>query len=131
MNVYVDEFNKYLSENEFFDVYIYHNLPKNSSWIFPGATCEFCGYPPSRKKFCKLETKKSDVTLNDLIEKINNNRTLFLLVDFQKYEYMFKNFYSSYIDEKDPHMCLNQDITIYDCLDIYSYEKKLNVVVEM
>ena len=120
-----EEFNKYLNENEFFDIYIYHNLPKNSNWIFPGATCEFCGYSSSRKKFCKLDTKKTDVIINDLIEKIDINRALFLLVDFHKYEYMFKNFYSSYIDEKDPHMCLNQDITIYDCLDIYSYEKKL------
>ena len=63
--------------------------------------------------------------LNDLLEKMNNKRTLFLLVDFNKYENMFKNFYSSYIDTKDPHMCLSQDITIYDCLDIYSVEKKL------
>ena len=38
---------------------------------------------------------------------------------------MFKNFYYPSIDEKDPHMCLTQDITIYDCLEIYSQEKKL------
>ncbi len=63
--------------------------------------------------------------MSELINKLNNKRTLFLLVNFKKYEYMFKNFYSSYVDEKDPHMCLNQDITIYDCLDIYSIEKRL------
>ena len=120
-----DEFNKFLDENGFFDLYIYHNLPKNSGWFFSGSTCEFCGYSTSRKKFCKLDMKKNDIIIDDLINKLNTNRTLFLLVDFHKYEYMFKNFYGSYIDEKDPHMCLNQDITIYDCLDIYSYEKKL------
>ena len=121
-----EEFNKYIAENgSFFDIYIYHNLPKNTGWIFSGSSCEFCGYSSSKKKFCKLNTTNDNMKLNDLIEKINDKRTLFLLVDFNKYEHMFKNFYSSYIDAKDPHMCLSQDITIYDCLDIYSVEKKL------
>ena len=121
-----EEFNKYLAENgSFFDIYIYHNLPKNSGWIFSGSSCEFCGYSSSKKKFCKLNINNDNMKLNDLIEKINNKRILFLLVDFKKYEHMFKNFYYSYIDAKDPHMCLMQDITIFDCLDIYSVEKKL------
>ena len=120
-----DEYNKFIAENGSFDLYIYHNLPKNTGWIFSGSTCEFCGYSASKKKYCKLNTNQNDLKINELIQKINNNRTLFLLINFQKYEHMFKYFYNSYIDEKDPHMCLTQDITIYDCLDIYSFEKKL------
>ena len=120
-----EEYNKFLEENGPLEIYIYHNLPKNSGWIFSGASCEFCGYSASKKKYCKLDITQNDKKLSELIEKITDKRTLFLLVNFNKYEYMFKNFYSSYIDEKDSHMCLTQDITIYDCLDIYSIEKKL------
>ena len=54
-----------------------------------------------------------------------DKRPLFLLVNFNKYEHMFKNFYNLYIDENDPQMSLSQDITIYDCFEIYSNEKKL------
>ena len=120
-----EEYDKFIAENGPFEIYIYHNLPKNSGWIFSGSSCEFCGYSSSKKKFCKLDVSQNDKKMSELINKINNKRTLFLLVNFKKYEYMFKNFYSSYVDEKDPHMCLNQDITIYDCLDIYSIEKRL------
>ena len=120
-----EEYNKFIAENGPLDIYIYHNLPKNSGWIFSGSSCEFCGYSASKKKYCKLDITQEDKNISELIEKITDIRTLFLLVDFNKYEYMFKNFYNPYIDEKDSHMCLTQDITIYDCLDIYSIEKKL------
>ena len=119
-----EEYNKFIAENGNMEIYIYHNLPKNSSWIFSGTNCEFCGYS-SKTKFCKLDVSQNDKKMSELINKMSNKRTLFLLVNFKKYEHMFKNFYTSYIDEKDPHMCLAQDITIYDCLDIYSLEKKL------
>ena len=124
-NYIEEEYNKYLAENGAFEIYIYHNLPKNSGWIFSGSSCEFCGYSASKKRFCKLDVSQNDKKISEIINKITDKRTLFLLVNFKKYEYMFKNFYNSYIDEKDPHMCLTQDITIYDCLDIYSIEKKL------
>ena len=124
-NYIEEEYNKFIAENGNFEIYIYHNLPKNSGWIFSGSSCEFCGYSASKKKFCKLDITQNDTKISELIDKLNNKRTLFLLVDFKKYEYMFKNFYNPFVDEKDPHMCLAQDITIYDCLDIYSIEKKL------
>ena len=124
-NYIEEEYNKFIAENGPLEIYIYHNLPKNSGWIFTGSSCEFCGYSASKKKFCKLDISQDDKRIDELINKMTNKRNLFLLVNFQKYEYMFKNFYNPYVDEKDPHMCLNQDITIYDCFDIYSIEKKL------
>ena len=119
-----DEYNKFVVENGFFDIYIYHNIPKNDGWIFTGTTCEFCGFTSTKKNCCKLNYTKN-VKLKEIIQNFKTQRPLFLLVDFQKYEYMFKSFYHPFIDEKDPHMCLTQDITIYDCLEIYSQEKKL------
>ena len=77
-----------------------------------------------KKKCCKLNYTKN-IKLKEIIQNLKTQRPLFLLVDFQKYEYMFKSFYRPFIDENDPHMCLTQDITIYDCLEIYSQEKKL------
>ena len=119
-----EEYNKFIQENGFFDIYIYHNIPKNDGWIFSGTQCEFCGYTATKKNCCKL---KYDINtkLKEIIQNLKTQRPLFLLIDFQKYEYMFKNFYHPFIDEKDPHMCLTQDITIYDCFEIYSQEKKL------
>ena len=119
-----EEYNKFIEENGFFDIYIYHNIPKNDGWIFSGTPCEFCGYTSSKKKCCKLNYDKN-IKLKEIIQNFKTQRPLFLLIDFKKYEYMFKNFYNPFIDEKDPHMCLTQDITIYDCLEIYSQEKKL------
>ena len=119
-----EEFNKFIEEIGFFDIYIYHNIPKNDGWIFSGTPCEFCGFTSSKKNCCKLKYEK-DVKLKEIIQNLKTQRPLFLLIDFKKYEYMFKNFYHPFIDEKDPHMCLTQDITIYDCFEIYSQEKKL------
>ena len=119
-----DEYNKFIEEIGFFDIYIYHNIPKNDGWIFSGTPCEFCGFTSSKKNCCKLKYEE-DVKLKEIIQNLKTQRPLFLLVDFKKYEYMFKNFYHPFIDEKDPHMCLTQDITIYDCFEIYSQEKKL------
>ena len=120
-----DEYNKFIQENNgFFDIYIYHNIPKNDGWIFSGTPCEFCGYSSSKKNCCKLNYDKN-IKLKEIIQNLKTQRPLFLLIDFTKYEYMFKNFYHQFIDENDPHMCLTQDITIYDCFEIYSQEKKL------
>ena len=120
-----EEFNKFIEENKgFFDIYIYHNIPKNDGWIFSGTPCEFCGYTSSKKNCCKLNFD-TNTKLKEIIQTFKTQRPLFLLIDFKKYEYMFKSFYHPFIDEKDPHMCLTQDITIYDCLEIYSQEKKL------
>ena len=119
-----DEYNKFVAENGFFDIYIYHNIAKDDGWIFSGTPCEFCGFTSTKKKCCKLNYTKN-IKLKEIIQNLKTQRPLFLLVDFQKYEYMFKSFYRPFIDENDPHMCLTQDITIYDCLEIYSQEKKL------
>jgi ubiquitin C-terminal hydrolase len=119
-----DEYNKFVAENGFFDIYIYHNIVKDDGWIFSGTPCEFCGFTSTKKKCCKLNYTKN-IKLKEIIQNLKTQRPLFLLVDFQKYEYMFKSFYRPFIDENDPHMCLTQDITIYDCLEIYSQEKKL------
>ena len=77
-----------------------------------------------KKNCCKLKNE-NNTKLKEIIQNFKTQRPLFLLIDFKKYEYMFKNFYHQFIDEKDPHMCLTQDITIYDCFEIYSQEKKL------
>jgi hypothetical protein len=120
-----EEYNKFIEENKgFFDIYIYHNIPKNDGWFFMGQPCEFCGYTSSKKNCCKLTFEKN-IKLKEIIQVFKTQRPLFLLIDFKKYEYMFKSFYHPFIDENDPHMCLTQDITIYDCLEIYSQEKKL------
>ena len=120
-----EEYNKFILENGPFEIYIYHNFPKNGGWVFAGSTCEFCHYSSSKKKFCKLDISKNDLKLSDIMQKMADKRPLFLLVNFNKYEHMFKNFYNLYIDENDPQMSLSQDITIYDCFEIYSNEKKL------
>ena len=120
-----EEYNKFIQENNgFFDIYIYHNIPKDDGWIFSGTPCEFCGYTATKNNCCKLLFEKN-AKLKEIIQKFKMKRPLFLLIDFKKYE--FQNFYSSYIDEKDPHMRLTKDIdiTIYDCFEIYSQEKKL------
>ena len=120
-----EEYNKFIEENlGFFDIYIYHNFPKDDGWLFSGTTCEFCGYTSSKRNCCKLNYEKN-TKLKEIIQNFKTQRPLFLLIDFKKYEHMFKHFYYASIDEKDPHMCLTQDITIYDCLEIYSQEKKL------
>ena len=112
-----DEYNKFVAENGFFDIYIYHNIVKDDGWIFSGTPCEFCGFTSTKKKCCKLNYTKN-IKLKEIIQNLKTQRPLFLLVDFQKYEYMFKSFYRPFIDENDPHMCLTQDITIYDCLEM-------------
>ena len=124
-NEYMDEeFNKYFEQNEKFDIYIYHNLPKNDGWFLTGKKCEFCGYSAQQKCCCKLNYFE-DSKIREIINKISDGRNLFLVVNFKKYEHMFKIFYQSFIDETDPRMSLRQDTTIYDCFEIYSQEKKL------
>ena len=98
---------------------------KNSGWVFSGSTCEFCNYSASKKKFCRFYISQEDTKLSDIIQKISNEIPLFLLVNFKKYEHMFKNFYNLYVGENDPRMYLPQDINIFDCFEIYSNEKKL------
>ena len=78
-----------------------------------------------KKKFCRFYISQEDTKLSDIIQKISNEIPLFLLVNFKKYEHMFKNFYNLYVGENDPRMYLPQDINIYDCFEIYSNEKKL------
>ena len=61
-----EEYNKFIAENGNMEIYIYHNLPKNSSWIFSGTNCEFCGYS-SKTKFCKLDVSQNDKKMSELI----------------------------------------------------------------
>ena len=119
-----EEFDNYKKENEFLEIYIYHNLPKEDGWIFSGSRCEFCGYTACQKSFCKLEFMKS-MKIREIKRKLKIERPIILLINFKKYEHMFSIFYQPIIDKTDPRMFLRDEITIYDCFEIFSKNKKL------
>ena len=60
-----EEYDKFIAQNGLFEIYIYHNLAKNSGWIFSGSIGEFCGYSSSKKKFCKLDISQSVKKMNE------------------------------------------------------------------
>ena len=66
-----------------------------------------------------------DIKLKEIKKNFEIDRPLILLVDFKQYEHMFKLFYEPIIDKNDPRLYLEDDITIYDCLEIYSKQKRL------
>ena len=109
--------------NEPLEIYFYHNLEKNDGWFFSGPKCEFCGYTACQKSFCKFDFLKS-MKLKEIQNKLKIHRPIFLLVNFKKYEHMFSIFYQPYINKNEPKMYLNEDITIFDCFEIYSQKKK-------
>ena len=119
-----DEFRQFKMGNEPLEIYFYHNLEKNDGWFFSGPKCEFCGYTACQKSFCKFDFLKS-MKLKEIQNKLKIHRPIFLLVNFKKYEHMFSIFYQPYIDKNDPKMYLNEDITIFDCFEIYSQKKKI------
>ena len=119
-----DEFDYYKKENEFLEIYIYHNLPKEDGWIFSGPRCEFCGYTACQKSFCKMEFIKN-MKIQEIKRKLKIERPIILLINFKKYEHMFSIFYQPITDKTDPRLFLRDEITIYDCFEIFSKSKKL------
>ena len=120
-----EEFDKFNRENEPLEIYIYHNLPKEDGWIFSGPRCEFCGYTACQKSFCKFNFLKN-MKIKEIKGKFKIDREIILLINFKKYEHMFSIFYQPYYDKTDPKMYLKEEITIYDCFEIFSKRKKLN-----
>jgi len=121
-----NEYEQYKIENNgFLEIYFYHNLPKNDGWIFSGTRCEFCGYTATQTSFCKFDFSEN-IKLKEIKKKYISERPMILMVDFKQYEHMFKLFYEPLKDKNDPRIYLKDEVTIYDCFEIYSKKKKLN-----
>ena len=121
-----NEYEQYKIENNgFLEIYFYHNLPKNNGWIFSGPRCEFCEYTSTQTSFCKFDFT-DNIKLKEIKKKYIIERPIILMVNFKQYEHMFKLFYEPLKDNNDPRIYLKEEVTIYDCFDIYSKRKKLN-----
>ena len=106
------------------EIYLYHNLPKEDGWIFSGPKCEFCGYTACKRSYCKFNFLKN-MKIKEIKIKLKIDRPIILLINFKKYEHMFSIFYQPYSDNTDPRIYLKEEITIYDCFEIFSKRKKL------
>ena len=116
-----NEYNKCIND-KLFDVYFYHNLEKNDSWFFSGPPCDYC--KSSKGTFCKVALPPS-TPLKELTLMQRTKRPIFMLVDFSKFKDNFSPFYSQMQDLSDPRMSLSEEITIYDCFDIFRKEEKM------
>ena len=119
-----EEFEKFNSENEPLEIYLYHNLLKEDGWIFSGPKYEFYGYTACKKSCCKCNFSR-DMKIKEIKIKLKIDRPIILLINFKKYEHMFSIFYQPYCDKTDQRIYLKEEITIYDCFEIFSKRKKL------
>ena len=117
------EYEKIIDQN-FFKLYIYHNLEKSDSWFYNGPKCEFCNVSVNYSNFCEMKLPLN-TPLKELLIKQEINRPIFLLADFSKFFENFSNFYTQLEDISDPRMAIPEEINIYDCFDIFKREEKL------
>ena len=116
-----------------FNLLIYHNYEKKGLNLFSSKpTCEFCNQTFNiSSPFCALNSHFSNNdTLGKIINKIHDERPLILLFLSNFYlpnSFLYSNMQldlSYYIQE--PIYKKNNSINIYDCLELFKKEEKLN-----
>lgn len=116
------EFDKYFPDNKLFNLYFVNNIPPLNSWIFSNYACEYCN--SSKCNFCQINLS-FETKIYELYARQKYTREIILLADFVKFKDNFKGFYEHAVDKNDPKIKLKGDVNIYDCLELFRKEEKL------
>jgi ubiquitin C-terminal hydrolase len=122
---YLDkEYLKYTeNDKQLFDLYFLNNIPTYNSYIFRDPRCEFCG--KSKCGMCKV-TLPLETSIHELYVMQQIPRDFVLIADLTKYKDKFYKFYTEFWDPNDPKNQMKSDINIYDCLEWFRREEKLD-----
>jgi ubiquitin carboxyl-terminal hydrolase 4/11/15 len=105
-----------------FDLVLSNNIPDSNSYFFRKPSCEYCN---SNCSYCKI-TVSLDTKIYELYLMQKVVRPFFLVADFTKYKDGFYKYYEEYIDYTDVKNLYKGELTIYDCLDQFRKEEKLD-----
>jgi ubiquitin carboxyl-terminal hydrolase 4/11/15 len=116
------EFDKAMKEKNVFSLILVNNIQKSNSWLFSNPSCEYCGR--SKCSNCKLELSL-EMKIYELYAMQKYPREFILKADFSNYMNNFYRFYEEYYDPNDIKFNSKGDCTIYDCLELFRKEEKL------
>lgn len=105
-----------------FDLYLQNNIPDSNSYFYRKPNCEYCNTKCSN---CKISAN-FDTKIYEFYAMQKEVRPFFLHADFSKSKDGFYKYYEEYIDYTDPRNMYKGELSIYDCLDMFKKEEKVD-----
>lgn len=98
-----------------------NNIPPSQSYFAKTPKCEYCD------SYCKacLIANDENITVYEFFARQKLERELIVHADFSLFKSNFKKFYFENCDYYDPIMNCRGDISLYECLEQFSKESKI------
>jgi len=104
-----------------FQLYLSNNIPISKSYFIKTPKCEYC------EGYCNMCLIKNDenITVYEFFARQKIEREFIVHADFSLFKSNFRKFYFENNDFDDPIMNCRGDISIYECLEQFSKESKI------
>ena len=113
-----ENFKKY---SQPFILFLSNNIPISKSYFSSTPKCEYC---KTNCRGCKIQNEEN-VTIYEFFAMQKYEREFIIHADFSIFKSNFKKFYFENQDIDDPIINCRGDISIYECLEQFSKESKI------
>lgn len=104
-----------------FFLYLSNNIPPSKSYFTTKQKCEYCN---SHCQQCLIKFDEN-ITIYEFLARQKTEREFIVHADFNIFKSNFKKFYFENTDYDDPILNCNGDISVYECLEQFSKESKI------
>jgi ubiquitin C-terminal hydrolase len=104
-----------------FNLYLSNNIPVSQSYFSTTSKCEFCD---SHCSSCKIQNDEN-ITIHEFYARQKIEREFIIHANFSLFKSNFRRFYFENLDIDDPLINCRGDISIYECLNQFQKESKI------
>ena len=104
-----------------FNLYLSNNIPVSQSYFSTTSKCEFCD---SHCSSCKIQNDEN-ITIHEFYARQKIEREFIIHANFSLFKSNFRRFYFENLDIDDPIINCRGDISIYECLNQFQKESKI------
>jgi ubiquitin C-terminal hydrolase len=104
-----------------FNLYLSNNIPISQSYFSSTPKCEFCD---SHCSSCKIQNDEN-TTIYEFFARQKIEREFIIHADFSLFKSNFRRFYFENTDIDDPLINCRGDISIYECINQFQKESKI------